>query len=93
MLQLSQDGSFCKRVQGSPKPGQRKKRQLQTGQAPKALMAIDEDLDNLIESQRSKKNKEGLGYTDVPPHTAQLYLSPKKDLSWTGLPECADDTV
>nr|GFC05383.1 hypothetical protein [Tanacetum cinerariifolium] len=21
------------------------------------------------------------------------YLSPKKDLSWTGLPECADDTV
>nr|GFC71265.1 ubiquitin hydrolase [Tanacetum cinerariifolium] len=23
----------------------------------------------------------------------QLYLSPKKDLSWTGLPECADDTV
>nr|GFD36520.1 hypothetical protein [Tanacetum cinerariifolium] len=29
----------------------------------------------------------------VPPPTAQLYLSPKKDLSWTGLPECADDTV
>nr|GEX59619.1 ferric reduction oxidase 2-like [Tanacetum cinerariifolium] len=40
-----------------------------------------------------EKNKEGLGYTDVPPPTAQLYLSPKKDLSWTGLPECADDTV
>nr|GEU35145.1 hypothetical protein [Tanacetum cinerariifolium] len=50
-------------------------------------------LDNLIESQRSEKNKEGLGYTIVPPPTAQLYLSPKKDLSWTGLSECADDTV
>nr|GEX75473.1 hypothetical protein [Tanacetum cinerariifolium] len=51
------------------------------------------DLDNLIKSQRSNKSKEGLGYTVVPPPTAQLYLSPKKDLSWTGLPECADDTV
>nr|GEZ05758.1 hypothetical protein [Tanacetum cinerariifolium] len=86
-------------------------------QAPKALMAIDgeletlkqekevvdgklaglltasKDLDNLIKSQRSDKSKEGLGYTVVPPPPAQLYLSPKKDLSWTGLPECADDTV
>nr|GFB80121.1 hypothetical protein [Tanacetum cinerariifolium] len=51
------------------------------------------DLDNLIESQRSEKNKEGLGYTTVPPSTAQLYLSPNKDLSWTGLLKCADDTV
>nr|GEU37578.1 reverse transcriptase domain-containing protein [Tanacetum cinerariifolium] len=33
------------------------------------------------------------GYTAVPPPPAQLYLSPKKDLSWTGLPECADDIV
>nr|GFB72633.1 hypothetical protein [Tanacetum cinerariifolium] len=45
------------------------------------------DLDNLIESQRSEKNKEGLGYTAVPPPTAQFYLSPKKDLSWTSLLE------
>nr|GFB29361.1 hypothetical protein [Tanacetum cinerariifolium] len=44
-------------------------------------------------SQRSEKNKEGLRYTVVPPPTAQLYLSPKKDISWTGLPECVDDTV
>nr|GFD32085.1 hypothetical protein [Tanacetum cinerariifolium] len=29
----------------------------------------------------------------VPPPPAQLYLSPKKDLSWTGLSECANDTV
>nr|GFC23043.1 hypothetical protein [Tanacetum cinerariifolium] len=57
------------------------------------LLTAAKDFDNLIESQRSKKNKEGLGYTVVPPPTAQLYLSPKKDLSWTGLPECADDTV
>nr|GFA26470.1 hypothetical protein [Tanacetum cinerariifolium] len=56
------------------------------------LLTASKDLDNLIESQRSDKSKEGLGYTAVPPSTAQLYLSPKKDLSWTGLPECADDT-
>nr|GEX84288.1 ribonuclease H-like domain-containing protein [Tanacetum cinerariifolium] len=49
-------------------------------QDPKALM-------------RSDKIKDGLGYSAVPPPPAQLYLSPKKDLSWTGLPECADDTV
>nr|GEU62658.1 hypothetical protein [Tanacetum cinerariifolium] len=57
------------------------------------LLIASKDLDNLIESQRSEKNKEGLRYTAVPPPTAQLYLSPKKDLSSTGLPECADDTV
>nr|GEX92778.1 hypothetical protein [Tanacetum cinerariifolium] len=56
--------------------------------------AESKDLDNLIESQRSDKNKDGLGYIVVPPPPpAQLYLSSKKDLSWTGLPECADDTV
>nr|GEV37621.1 hypothetical protein [Tanacetum cinerariifolium] len=57
------------------------------------LLTASKDLDNLIESQRSDKNKEGLGYTVVPPPPAQLYLSSKKGLSWTGLPECADDTV
>nr|GEZ01495.1 ubiquitin hydrolase [Tanacetum cinerariifolium] len=57
------------------------------------LLTASKDLDNLIESQRSDKNKEGLGYSDVPPPPAQLYLSPKKDLSWTDLPECADDTI
>nr|GEZ01916.1 hypothetical protein [Tanacetum cinerariifolium] len=57
------------------------------------LLTASKNLDNLIKSQRSDKSKEGLGYTDVPPPPAQLYLSPKKDLSWTGLPECADDTV
>nr|GEV76788.1 hypothetical protein [Tanacetum cinerariifolium] len=57
------------------------------------LLTASKDLDNLIESQRSDKSKEGLGYTAVLSPTAQLYLSPKKDLSWTSLPECADDTV
>nr|GEZ60758.1 hypothetical protein [Tanacetum cinerariifolium] len=57
------------------------------------LLTASKDLDNLIESQRSDKNKEGLGYSAVAPPPTQLYLSPKKDLSWTGLPECADDIV
>nr|GEZ51237.1 reverse transcriptase domain-containing protein [Tanacetum cinerariifolium] len=32
------------------------------------------------------KVKEGVGYNAVPPAAADLYLSLKKDLSWTGLP-------
>nr|GEW06715.1 hypothetical protein [Tanacetum cinerariifolium] len=51
------------------------------------------DLDNLLESQRSDKNKEGLGYSVVPPPPAQDYSPPKKDMSLTGLPEFADDTI
>nr|GEU46253.1 ubiquitin hydrolase [Tanacetum cinerariifolium] len=70
----------------------RKKKEGVDGKLAGLLTAL-KDLDNLIESQRSDKNKEILGYSVVPPHPAQLYLSPKKDLSWTGLPECADDTV
>nr|GEZ94861.1 hypothetical protein [Tanacetum cinerariifolium] len=57
------------------------------------LLTASKDLDNLIESQRMDKNKEGLGYSAVPPLPAQIYSSPKKDLSWTGLPEFADDTI
>nr|GEZ74762.1 hypothetical protein [Tanacetum cinerariifolium] len=48
---------------------------------PTGLLTASKDLDNLIESQRPEKNKEGLGYTVVPPPTTQLYLSSKKDLS------------
>nr|GFA29761.1 hypothetical protein [Tanacetum cinerariifolium] len=92
--------------QGSQKPRQRKERQLQTGKLETlklekdgvdgklaGLLKASKDLDNIIESQRSDKIKDGLGYIVVPPLLAQVYLSPKKDLSWTGLPECADDTV
>nr|GEU34505.1 hypothetical protein [Tanacetum cinerariifolium] len=50
-------------------------------------------LDNLLGSQRSDKNKENLRYSAVPPPPAQIYSPPKKDLSWTGLPELVDDTV
>nr|GEV53060.1 hypothetical protein [Tanacetum cinerariifolium] len=49
------------------------------------LLKALKDFNNLIESQRSDKIKDGLGYSIVPPPPAQLYLSPKKDLSWTGL--------
>nr|GFB55534.1 hypothetical protein [Tanacetum cinerariifolium] len=57
------------------------------------LLTASKDLDNRIESQRADKNNEGLGYSVVPPPPAQIYSSPKKDLSWNGLPEFADDTV
>nr|GEU35624.1 hypothetical protein [Tanacetum cinerariifolium] len=51
------------------------------------LLTASKDLDNLIESQRADKNMQGLGYSAVPHPPAQIYSSPKKDLSWTGLPE------
>nr|GEZ61532.1 hypothetical protein [Tanacetum cinerariifolium] len=54
--------------------------------------SASKDLDTLLESQRYDKNKEGLGYSVVPP-PAQVYSHPKKDMSWTGLPEFADDTI
>nr|GEY41265.1 hypothetical protein [Tanacetum cinerariifolium] len=57
------------------------------------LLKASKNLDHLIESQRSDQVKEGVGYNVVPPPAADLYLSPKKDLSWTGLPEFIDDTV
>nr|GFB31427.1 hypothetical protein [Tanacetum cinerariifolium] len=51
----------------------------------RTLLKSSKDLENIIESQRSDKVKEGEGYTVVPPPAADLYLSSKKDLSWTGL--------
>nr|GEU88855.1 hypothetical protein [Tanacetum cinerariifolium] len=57
------------------------------------FQSASKDLDNLLESQRSEKNKEGLGYNAVPPPPAQVYSPPKKDMSWTGLPEFSDDTI
>nr|GEY71491.1 hypothetical protein [Tanacetum cinerariifolium] len=57
------------------------------------LLKASKKLDNLIESQRSDKVTDGVGYNAVPPPVVDLYLSPKKDLSWTGLLEFADDTV
>nr|GEY99761.1 hypothetical protein [Tanacetum cinerariifolium] len=57
------------------------------------LLKSSKDLEDIIESQRSDKVKEGVGYNAVPPSAADLYRSPKKDLSWTGLPEFADDII
>nr|GEZ31644.1 retrovirus-related Pol polyprotein from transposon TNT 1-94 [Tanacetum cinerariifolium] len=57
------------------------------------LLKALKNLDHLIQSQRSDQVKEGVGYNVVPPPAADLYLSHKKDLSWTGLPEFVDDTV
>nr|GEX69308.1 hypothetical protein [Tanacetum cinerariifolium] len=51
------------------------------------------DLDSPLESQRLDKNKEGLGYSVVPPPSTQIYSPPKKDMSWTGLPKFKDDTL
>nr|GFB39936.1 ribonuclease H-like domain-containing protein [Tanacetum cinerariifolium] len=62
--------------------------------APKTrLLKSSKDLESLIESQRSDKIKDGVRYNVVPPSDADLYLSPKKDLSWTGLPKFADNIV
>nr|GFB03541.1 hypothetical protein [Tanacetum cinerariifolium] len=57
------------------------------------LLKASKNLYHLIKSQRSDLAKEGVGYNAVPPPAADLYLSPKKDLSLTGLPEFVDDTV
>nr|GEU92821.1 ribonuclease H-like domain-containing protein [Tanacetum cinerariifolium] len=55
---------------------------------------IAKELETLKKEKEGIDGKlEGLRYIVVPPHPAQIYSSPKKDLSWTGLPEFADDTV
>nr|GEY38905.1 hypothetical protein [Tanacetum cinerariifolium] len=57
------------------------------------FQTASKDIDSLLESQRLDKNKEGLGYSVVPPPSAQIYSSSKKDMSWTGLLEFKNDTV
>nr|GEY06281.1 ubiquitin hydrolase [Tanacetum cinerariifolium] len=46
-----------------------------------------------LEFKRYDKNKEGLGYSVVPPPPTQVYSPLKKDMSWTGLLEFADDII
>ncbi|GJV86324.1 putative ribonuclease H-like domain-containing protein [Tanacetum coccineum] len=51
---------------------------------------------SLLRIKDIDKDKKGLGfneYSDVTPPPAQIYLPPKKDLFWMGLPEFVDDTV
>nr|GEZ11986.1 hypothetical protein [Tanacetum cinerariifolium] len=57
------------------------------------FLSVSKDLDSLLESQKLDKNNKGLGYSAIPPPPAQVYSPPKKDMSWTGLPEFADDTI
>nr|GFB06525.1 hypothetical protein [Tanacetum cinerariifolium] len=57
------------------------------------FQTASKDIDSLLENQILDKNKEGLGYNVVPPPPAQIYSPPKKDMSWTGLPEFKDDTI
>nr|GEX59892.1 putative ribonuclease H-like domain-containing protein [Tanacetum cinerariifolium] len=57
------------------------------------FQSASKDLDNLLGSQRNDKNKEGLGYSAVPPPPAQVYSPPRKDMYWTRLPEFANDTI
>nr|GEW88055.1 hypothetical protein [Tanacetum cinerariifolium] len=57
------------------------------------FQTASKDLDSLLESQRLDKNKEGLGYSVVPPPPAQIYSPLKRDMSWTSLPEFKDNTV
>nr|GFA80841.1 hypothetical protein [Tanacetum cinerariifolium] len=47
------------------------------------LLKASKNLNHLIESQSFDQVKEGVGYNAVPPPAVDLYLSPKKDLSWT----------
>nr|GEU50842.1 hypothetical protein [Tanacetum cinerariifolium] len=46
-----------------------------------SFQTSSKDLDSLLESQRLDKNMEGLGYSAVPPHPAQIYSPPKKDIN------------
>nr|GFC29478.1 hypothetical protein [Tanacetum cinerariifolium] len=65
-----------------------------TNEEDHALVADEEaPIEFALMANTKSKVKEGVGYNAVPPATADLYLSPKKDLSWTGLPEFIDDTI
>nr|GEU54595.1 uncharacterized mitochondrial protein AtMg00810-like [Tanacetum cinerariifolium] len=70
---------------------------------PKALMAIDgirwdwsymanEEDNHALEVRDLIRTKRVLD-TVLFPHPAQVYSPPKKDMSWTGLPKFADDTI
>nr|GFC38288.1 hypothetical protein [Tanacetum cinerariifolium] len=89
----NEDGNtICERVR-KESYGQRSKAEEKSS---KALMTIDGvgwDWSYMANEEDHALVKEGLGYNAVPPPAADLYLSPKKDLSWTGLPEFVDDTV
>nr|GEX46033.1 hypothetical protein [Tanacetum cinerariifolium] len=57
--------------------------------SPKALKAID----GIGSDWSYMANEEKTMLFAVPPPPTQIYSPPKKDLTWTGLPEFVDDTV
>nr|GEZ47950.1 hypothetical protein [Tanacetum cinerariifolium] len=57
------------------------------------FQSASKGLDSLLESQRLDKNKEGLGYSDVPPPSCSSLLSSQEGYVLEGLPEFADDTI
>nr|GFA54909.1 hypothetical protein [Tanacetum cinerariifolium] len=83
----NQEIKFCEKIRGL---------ELQVEFKTNRIESLTNELKLLKkekESQRLDKNKKGLGYSDVPSPPAQVYSPPKKDMSWTGLPEFVDDTI
>nr|GEX54025.1 hypothetical protein [Tanacetum cinerariifolium] len=107
----TQEIKFCKKIRGLERDVEVRNNKIKNlmnelEQVKKEKEGLDnkltgfefasKDLDTLLESQRTDKNKEGLGYNVVPlppSSPAQVYSPLKKDMSWTGLLEFADDTV
>ncbi|GJT18097.1 putative ribonuclease H-like domain-containing protein [Tanacetum coccineum] len=61
----------------------------------KGFSNATKDFDDLLGNLRNVNDKSGMGfneYTAVAPPPAHVYSPPVKDLSWTGLPEFADNT-
>nr|GEW29311.1 ribonuclease H-like domain, reverse transcriptase, RNA-dependent DNA polymerase [Tanacetum cinerariifolium] len=90
------DNSLCS------KASEHRNQELKYCEKIRVLEFKTESRENCIESltkdlellkKEKDKNKEGLGYSAVSPPLTQVYSPPKKDMSWTGLPEFKDDTV
>nr|GEY69844.1 ubiquitin hydrolase [Tanacetum cinerariifolium] len=60
---------------------------------PLVCTAGEDYSQSMMHSSQSMSILGMYGYNAVTPPAADLYLSPKKDLSWTGLPEFVDDIV
>nr|GEZ17176.1 hypothetical protein [Tanacetum cinerariifolium] len=91
-----QEIKFCKKIRGLERDVEVRNNKIEylmndLGHVKKEKEGFDnkltsfesalKDLDTLLGSQRSDKNKEGLGYNAFPPPLAQVYSPPKKDLA------------
>nr|GEY48958.1 hypothetical protein [Tanacetum cinerariifolium] len=82
MAKTSAESKVCHRIESLTKELEllkKEKGELDTKLT--GFQTASKNLDNLLESQRSDKNKEGLGYSAIPPPLAQVYSPPKKDMS------------